>query len=98
MLPIDNFGIGYTKSKLAKQAKERRLALNLSRKTLADRSGVAESSLKRFEVTGDISIDSLLRLALTMECLGDFGKLFPLYQSFQSLDEISKPQRRRGRS
>ena len=97
-MSVDGFGIGYAKSKIANQAKERRLALNLSRKTLAERSGVAESNLKRFEATGDISIDSLLRMALAMECLGDFEKLFPSYQAFRSLDEISKPKRKRGRS
>lgn len=97
MLSIDSFGIGYTKSKVAKQAKERRLALNLSRKTLAERSGVTESSLKRFETTGNASIDNLLRIALAMECLGDFEALFPAYQSFRSLDEIGL-KRRRGRT
>lgn len=97
MLSVDNFGIGHTKNRIAQRAKDRRLALNLSRKTLAERSGVTEASLKRFELTGDISMDSLLRLALAMECLSDFETLFPGYQSFQSLDEISKPVRRRGR-
>ena len=97
MLSVDNFGIGYAKNRIAQRAKDRRLALNLSRKTLAERSGVTEASLKRFELTGDISMDSLLRLALAMECLSDFETLFPGYQSFQSLDEISKPVRQRGR-
>lgn len=98
MLSVDNFGIGYTKNRIAQRAKDRRLALNLSRKTLAERSGVTEASLKRFELTGDISMDSLLRLALAMECLSDFETLFPGYQSLQSLDEICKPARQRGRA
>ncbi|OGT19049.1 MAG: hypothetical protein A2342_06565 [Gallionellales bacterium RIFOXYB12_FULL_54_9] len=98
MLSVDNFGIGYTKNRIAQRAKDRRLALNLSRKTLAERSGVTEASLKRFELTGDISMDSLLRLALAMECLSDFETLFPGYQSLQSLDEICKPVRQRGRA
>lgn len=98
MLAIDHFGIGHAKASLAKQAKERRLALNLSRKTLAERSGVTEASLKRFESSGNISIDNLLRLALVMECLADFEKLFPVRPSFQSLDEFSLPVRQRGRT
>jgi transcriptional regulator with XRE-family HTH domain len=97
MLSVDNFGIGYAKARIAQRAKGRRLALNLSRKTLAERSGVTEASLKRFELTGDISMDSLLRLAFAMECLSDFETLFSNYQAFQSLDEISKPTRQRGR-
>lgn len=97
MLPLENFGVGHVKARIAKQARGRRLGFNLSRKTLAERAGVAESTLKRFELTGDVSIDNLLRIALVMECLGDFEVLFPERQSFRSLDEMSNHERKRGR-
>ena len=55
--------------------KRRRLALNLSQAGLAKRSGVALGSLKRFETMGLVAFDSLLKLALVLDCLGDFDGL-----------------------
>ncbi len=55
--------------------KRRRLALNLTQAGLAKRSGVALGSLKRFETTGLVAFDSLLKLALVLDCLGDFNGL-----------------------
>jgi transcriptional regulator with XRE-family HTH domain len=55
--------------------KQRRLALNLTQSGLAKRSGVTLGSLKRFETTGLVAFDSLLRLALVLDCLGDFNAL-----------------------
>ena len=55
--------------------KARRLALNLTQKGLAERSGLSLGSLKRFERTGLIALDSLLRLALVLDCLEDFDQI-----------------------
>ena len=55
--------------------KRRRLALNLTQAGLAKRSGVALGSLKRFETTGLVAFDSLLKLAIVLDCLGDFDGL-----------------------
>ena len=55
--------------------KGRRLALNLTQAGLAKRSGVALGSLKRFETTGLVAFDSLLKLAIVLDCLGDFDRL-----------------------
>lgn len=55
--------------------KRRRLGLNLTQAGLAKRSGVALGSLKRFETTGLVAFDSLLKLALVLDCLGDFDRL-----------------------
>lgn len=55
--------------------KRRRLALNLTQAGLAKRSGVALGSLKRFETSGLVAFDSLLKLALVLDCLGDFDRL-----------------------
>ena len=60
---------------IAERFKTRRLAKNLTQKELAERSGVTWSSLKRFERTGLIALDSLLNLALVLDCLQDFDKL-----------------------
>ncbi|AHB47693.1 transcriptional regulator [Hyphomicrobium nitrativorans NL23] len=53
----------------------RRLVLNLTQEGLANRSGVTLATLRRFERTGLIAFDSLLKLALVLDCLGDFEKV-----------------------
>ncbi len=82
--------------------KTRRLALNLTQEGLAARSGVSWSSLKRFEYTGLIALDALLKLALVLGCLSDFDRICADDgQSLvsKSLDELlAKPKlRRKGR-
>ena len=52
--------------------KARRLAIGYTQKGLSARSGVSLGSLKRFESSGQISLESLLKLALVLECLEDF--------------------------
>ena len=59
---------------IAGRFKARRLAMNLSRKDLAARLGRDLRSLKRFEREGLIALDSLLNLALVLNCLDDFDK------------------------
>ncbi len=49
--------------------------MNFSQEGLAKRAGVSWSSLKRFEYTGLVSLDSLLRLALVLGCLDDFEQV-----------------------
>ena len=53
----------------------RRLNLNWSQKTLAARSGVGYSTLKKFERTGKIALVSLLQLALVLGMLDVFENL-----------------------
>ena len=60
---------------LSAKFKERRKSLGLTKTELATRSGVSLGSLKRFEGSGQIALESLLKLALVLECLGDFEKV-----------------------
>ena len=85
---------------IARRFKARRLAMNLTQRELAARSGVTFSSLKRFEREGLIALDSLLNLALVLNCLDDFDKLAaesPSISATQSLDALlaTPAQRRR---
>jgi transcriptional regulator with XRE-family HTH domain len=76
---------------IAARYKARRLAMNLTQRELAERSGVTFSSLKRFEREGLIALDSLLNLALVLNCLDDFDKLAaesPPILATQSLDAL----------
>ncbi|HFU74811.1 MAG TPA: XRE family transcriptional regulator, partial [Arcobacter sp.] len=55
----------------------------------ATRSGVSLGSLKRFERTGQISLESLLKLAFVLECLGDFSSVCEVEEErFGSIDEM----------
>jgi len=49
---------------IASRARDLRLELNLSQQTLSEKSGVSYGSLKKFEQTGQISLESLLKLAV----------------------------------
>jgi transcriptional regulator with XRE-family HTH domain len=85
---------------LAGRFKARRLSLNLSQEGLAERAGVSWSSLKRFEHTGLIALQSLLKLALVLGCLEDFDRVCVEDRqnlAAKSLDDIlvePKPRRK----
>jgi transcriptional regulator with XRE-family HTH domain len=86
--------------RIATQSKAKRLALNLTQQSLAERSGVSLSVLKKFERTGKISLESLLKLALVLDALNEFADLFkpkPL-QAYTTMDQLLNQQtRKRGR-
>ena len=86
---------------IAKQARHKRLKLNLSQNTLATRSGVSYGTLKKFEQTGQISLNSLLKIALCLGELDSFTHLFmeetnELPATINKLIE-ENPKRQRGR-
>jgi len=60
---------------LSTRFRKRRKQLKLTQKELSSRSGVSLGSLKRFENSGQISLESLLKLALVLECLEEFASL-----------------------
>lgn len=85
---------------IASRAKLKRLELNLSQETLSQKSGVSLGVLKKFERTGKISLESLLKLALSLDGLTEFSVLFPAkpLESYVTLDQILKKKtRKRGR-
>lgn len=81
---------------LGERARARRLAANLTRKTLAERSGVPASTIRKFEGTGIISLVGLLQIADALGCMDDFSKLFPSRVAV-TIDEFVAPVRMRGR-
>ena len=60
----------------------------MSQRTLAERSGVSYGTLKKFERTGQISLTSLLKIALILDSLEDFQHLFHTPLLPQSLDTL----------
>ena len=63
-------------SALAERFRKLRKAEGYSQTEMAQRSGVSLGSLKRFELTGQISLESLLKLAYLLDRLDDFMKVF----------------------
>jgi len=85
---------------LAERLRALRLTKGWTRKTSANRSGVSEASLKRFENTGKASLALVLKVAHSLARLNECDKLF-LSSAPRSLAELeqraAKSARRRGR-
>jgi transcriptional regulator with XRE-family HTH domain len=85
---------------LAERAKQKRLLMNLSQQSLAAHSGVSLSVIKKFEKVGKISLESLLKIALSLGSLDEFEYVFKKAspESFHSLHELlDVKERKRGR-
>ena len=61
---------------IAERFKRVRLDRNMSQAQLSERSGVSLGSLRRFESEGEISLKSLVLLAIALNRAQDFDKLF----------------------
>jgi transcriptional regulator with XRE-family HTH domain len=72
---------------LAERHRALRRQHKLSQEEMADRSGVSLGSLKRFESTGKISLDSLLKL---MHLLGRLSEMDNILLPKENLDDIKK--------
>jgi transcriptional regulator with XRE-family HTH domain len=86
--------------KLAARVKALRLAQGWKQITLAERSGVSLASLRRFEESGRVSLQSLLDLVFALNRLDDFDALLqpPRAASLAELEMAEKrPARKRGR-
>ena len=75
------------RSNIMNRARRRRKSLKFSQVELSRRSGVSLGSVKRFESTGEISLTSLLKIAIALECEGDFKELFSR-KNYRSLQEV----------
>ena len=83
---------------LGKRAQDRRLELEWTQAELASRSGVALSTLKRFEHTGQVSLERLMAIATVLRALDGFDALFapPKARTLAEL-EARETKRKRGR-
>lgn len=73
---VDSLTVPMAATKVVERMKARRRAMRISQQELAKRSGVSYASIRRFETSGEISFRSLLKIALALDCLEDFPKLF----------------------
>ena len=79
--------------------KQKRLSLNLTQEGLSNKSGVSLGSIKRFESSGEISFESLLKVALVLNCLDDFKNIANKEdEQYETMDDLLKvkPIRKRG--
>jgi transcriptional regulator with XRE-family HTH domain len=81
------------REKIGKKFKEIRLAQNLKRGTVALRAGVSESSLKRFELSGEISLESLIKISNVLNMRNWIHCIFE-EEHFTSLDEIMNAKKK----
>jgi transcriptional regulator with XRE-family HTH domain len=86
---LDDFNPGAIMKNIAERVKRNRLELNLSQNALSVRSGVSLGSLKRFEHKGEISLKSLILLAVALDATQEFSLLFS-GKKYQSIDELLK--------
>jgi len=61
---------------LGQRARERRLEQNLSRKTLGEKAGISSETIKLFERTGRIGLESLVSLAIALDSVDEIELLF----------------------
>lgn len=82
-----------TSKDLSKKVKDLRLLKKWKRSTLAQRSGVTASSLRRFEQTGKISLNHFLKLMNALGRLDETESLLNLPTS-QSLKDLRKKEKK----
>ena len=76
--------------------KRKRLELNLSQSTLAERSGVSLGTIKRFEKSGKISLQSLLKLTYVLGYFSEISALF-MTDNIDTLEQWKEYGSRKGK-
>jgi transcriptional regulator with XRE-family HTH domain len=73
---------------IAEKHKVLRKQARLTQGELAKRSGVSLGSLKRFELSGQISLESLLKLVLVLNRIGDFELILNTNDKLKTIDKL----------
>ena len=72
-----------------------RLAKGWTQEELAERSGVALSTLKLFESKGQGSFQRLIRIAVALNLDGELRNLFAQPEAMESIDAVKLSERQR---
>lgn len=76
---------------LVQNVRDRRLQMDLTQEGLSERSGVPLSTLRKFEQTGMISLESFLKILSIVGGLEELIEgLKPNTPAFKSIDEVIK--------
>ena len=78
---------------IVKRMRARRKEQKLTQAELSRRADVSLGSLKRFEQTGNIALDSLIKIAFVLGCQDDFEGLFAK-KGYSSIQEVIDGQRK----
>lgn len=70
-----------------------RKSKKISQQRLSHLSGVSYASIRRFEKTGDISLASLVKLAMALQLYDDLDNLFKYRRDYKSIEEIINDQK-----
>src|SRR4051812_50069357 len=81
---------------IAERARALRVARGWTQAELADRSGVALDTLRRFERTGKIALERLVRIAVVLGAVRPLGELFapPPAATLADLERAERPRLR----
>lgn len=84
---------------LARRVKALRLERGWTQQEIADRSGISLATYRRFERSGRISLERLLKLAVILDAHGGFEDLFalPPARSLSDLEADDRSSRKRGK-
>ena len=78
-------------NEVASNVQRLRKRKKISQKELAEKSGVSLGSIKRFEQTGEISLQSLTKIAIALRAEDELESLFTS-ANFESIEEILNGQ------
>jgi transcriptional regulator with XRE-family HTH domain len=79
------------------RARALRIARGWTQRELADRAGVALETLRRFERTGKIALERLVKLAVVLDAVRPLGELFAPPPA-ATLADLERPRRPRVRA
>ncbi|HVG46458.1 MAG TPA: helix-turn-helix transcriptional regulator [Longimicrobium sp.] len=82
---------------ITERARALRIARGWTQQELADRSNVALDTLRRFERTGKIALERLVRIAVVLDAVGPLGALFAPPPA-ATLADLERAERRRVRA
>ena len=72
----------------ARKAVARRKAQRITQKELAGMTGVSFASVRRFETTGQISFESLVKIAIALDMKEDIKNLFLERKVYRSIQDV----------
>ena len=72
----------------AKKAVARRKALHITQMELAGMAGVSFASVRRFETTGQISFESLVKIAIALDMKDDVKNLFLERKVYNNIQDV----------
>jgi transcriptional regulator with XRE-family HTH domain len=99
MVPLDLQTPGEIARAVAARVKALRLHRGWTQEEVAKRSGLTLATYRRFERTGRIALERLLKIAVILDARAGFDQIFalPPARSLAEMQRAQQPARKRGR-